>query len=783
MRSFTRGWCGAVLVAAVAMGCGGKTGHESSGSASSGRVSAAGASAGVDANTSGVAGAGAGAGAGESAGAGAGAGESAGAGAGAGATGASGSTSGASGASGATGSSGATSGIRADAGSGSTSGSSGSTATSGFDASAQQTNKIDLLFDIDNSASMGDKQDYLAQAIPDLVDRLVNPNCVSAADGVTVTGKSVAGTNCATGSQPEFPAIKDMHIGIVTSSLGPRLSEMDPTLVTGVCNSPQNAQAPYANLNAHMDDMGHLIGRSLTYGPPAAEGTVADTTAAGFLYWYPTTAGLGIDGLPSGTATPLTAAATLENDVTALASGAGVFGCGIESQLESWYRFLVQPDPYATLSLDSTHMVSGQPSAQWVGVDATIIQERHDFLRPDSIVAVVVLSDENDSEIDVRSLGGLGYFFMHTGFMPPHGTSVCATNPLDPGCVSCAPGNLDPRCVAAGGGVAVYSAINDWGYDPNLRHVHMRQKYGIDPQFPVERYLYGLTSPTIGDRSAEYPAGATSYSALPATFDCVNPLFAASLPTSDQLSTSIATTVSAADASRLCHLAPGTRSPEKVFFAHIGGVPHQLLHFTPGNPGASTLTSADWVKILGTDPEKYDYTGIDPHMYESYTPRLPGQAESLTSPPTFDTSGTNALAPTSAPSTTDPVSGREWITDVPLSGHRLEVDRQFACIFPLATPRDCTNAVNGYSCDCPSTPLTHDQTPPVCSDTTPTSQIAAKAYPTVRELLLAKLMGAQGIVSSICPVHVADSADHSDPLYGYRPVVSQLVDRIKPFLL
>src|SRR6204780_5109497 len=39
--------------------------------------------------------------------------------------------------------------------------------------------KIDLLFDIDNSASMGDKQQYLAKAIPDLVSRLVQPNCVS----------------------------------------------------------------------------------------------------------------------------------------------------------------------------------------------------------------------------------------------------------------------------------------------------------------------------------------------------------------------------------------------------------------------------------------------------------------------------------------------------------------------------------------------------------------------------------------------------------------------------
>jgi hypothetical protein len=36
-------------------------------------------------------------------------------------------------------------------------------------------NKVDLLFDIDNSSSMADKQEYLAKAIPDLVARLVTP--------------------------------------------------------------------------------------------------------------------------------------------------------------------------------------------------------------------------------------------------------------------------------------------------------------------------------------------------------------------------------------------------------------------------------------------------------------------------------------------------------------------------------------------------------------------------------------------------------------------------------
>src|SRR6202042_3292824 len=82
-------------------------------------------------------------------------------------------------------------------------------------------NKIDLLFDIDNSASMGDKQAYLAQAIPDLIARLVTPNCVDSGGNATGVAADING-NCSVGTV-EFPPVHDMHIGIVTSALGPRL--------------------------------------------------------------------------------------------------------------------------------------------------------------------------------------------------------------------------------------------------------------------------------------------------------------------------------------------------------------------------------------------------------------------------------------------------------------------------------------------------------------------------------------------------------------------------------
>src|SRR5579863_4748339 len=69
--------------------------------------------------------------------------------------------------------------------------------------------KIDLLFMIDNSASMGDKQKLLANAVPDMITRLVTPNCVDSTGKTVGTSDATNGT-CTTG-KPEFPAVHDMH--------------------------------------------------------------------------------------------------------------------------------------------------------------------------------------------------------------------------------------------------------------------------------------------------------------------------------------------------------------------------------------------------------------------------------------------------------------------------------------------------------------------------------------------------------------------------------------------
>jgi hypothetical protein len=616
--------------------------------------------------------------------------------------------------------------------------------------------KIDILFDIDNSASMSDKQRYLSEAISEFIDRLVHPYCVDTSGNVL--GASIAGS-CAQGAL-EFAPVTDMHLGVLTSSLGSRLGD--------VCDPGAQAPAPFANLSAHNDDQGHLVARSLTFssnGSAATEAPVADA-AAGFLGWYPGGASAGASsGAAAGSENALVA------DVQSMIGGAGMWGCGVESPLESWYRFLIQPDPYQSLASAST------PVGMWQGVDATILRQRHDFLRPDSLVAVLVLSDENDSEIDVRSLGGSGYYFMNHSFQPPAGTQACSSDPGSAACQSCslASSASDPACApAAGSGHSykTYTAQNDWGYDLNLRHVHMKAKYGLDPQYPIERYVTGLQQQQVPDRFGEYPADSGGHPAsnYVGQNDCQNPLYAANLPDGTDLTPST-----------LCNLTPGGRSTGLVVFAHIGGVPSQLLHFVPNDPTASALSDADWVRILGRDPEHYDYTGIDPHMIEDYRDRTTVQYPFPT-----DSSMTNPLAASStAPNAGDPTNGREWVTDQEMTAgtHVLPVDRQYACTFALPAARDCSLVSNYNACDCPPVNggLTGAQNPPVCDPNTQNMQVAGKAYPTVRELLLAKLLGTQAVVSSICPVHVTEAAP-GDPLYGYRPALSLLVDRMKSHL-
>jgi hypothetical protein len=663
----------------------------------------------------------------------------------------------------------------------------------------QSIDKVDLLFAIDNSASMGDKQDLLALAVPVLVGRLLNPNCVDTDTTKTckVAGDCSglgAGADCDTAgnggagqcfvpgdgkggslqcttipnTKPEFPPVHDMHIGIVTSALGGGGSP-DVCVVSG-------------NDATHADDKGHLINRTVvngTDGPPINNAKPTDGNGGNFLAWLPASDPKNAGKTPPNV-TPYSDGqeATLESDFKSLVQGVQQHGCGLESQLESWYRFLVQPDPFDTIQMSSDN----PPRASLSGVDATLLKMRHDFLRPDSLVAIIQLTDEEDSWSDPLWLGGYGWTSRTNAFpggpgsgAGPRGTSECDApedinnpttwGPNNPDCTSCAfPSSnkpvsgtaigQDPNCNACAPG-ATTCPQKGW-YTPasgsvpitaadglNVRYgnQYMRTRYGFDNQHDIQRYVDGLRSATVPDRDNEAHQP-NPYSTTKR--NCTNPLFAQDLP--DGSDTSPAA---------LCSLKAGSRTPDLVFYALIGGVSNSLVEDANGKFKID-LSPDDWTKIVGKDPAHYIFDGIDPHMIESTAPR-----SGLQAPGTTYNLGT------------DPENGREWNTLTSTAA----IDLQYACTFTLPTPKDCTAAANAGACDCTGTASSAADGPPLCSTSTRTTQIKGKAYPTIRELRVAKGLGAQAVVASLCAKDVTSAP--TVPTFGYNPAMQAIVNRLK----
>ena len=579
-----------------------------------------------------------------------------------------------------------------------------------------RASKLDLLLMIDNSPSMSDKQQLLKKSLPDLLTRLVRPRCLGPSGNVL--GESASGV-CAAG-RPEFAPVRDMHIGILSSSLGGRGSDACPT------SSPELA---------HNDDHGWLLQRG------GDDSHLVADAAAGFLSFG-----------PGGITDP----AVLRTDLTDLVAGVHDDGCGFEHQLESWYRFLVQPDPYAAIVRDPR-----TNRTDLDGVDAKVLKQRHDFLRPDSLVAVLMLTDEEDGSLDPNMIRGQGFAFMETQFpsstvfrpdgkstTAPRGSSACEASPAAAECNSCAFGQTcdpsdgacqqlrsDPNCQVNGG---YYGGAED---SLAVRFHHMRKRYGLDPQFPVRRYVNGLSSAKVPSRKGEHeplPALDVAHpqplGPLPkkdeylGKSDCNNPLFSQNLPTEP--------------GEELCNLQPGPRSRDLVVFGVITGVPNQLLT-------APALGEVEWTRILGRDPVRFDESGIDPHMIQSASPRagLPGPSAALDA---------------------DPIHGRE----VDTHGD----DLQFACTFPLETPMECAGSI--HPCDCQQ-----GSTSSLC-DPTPGSarQLRGKAFPGIRQLEVARVLGSRSIVSSLCPLHAVEKAP-GDPLFGYRSAMAKLGDRMAQSLV
>lgn len=541
----------------------------------------------------------------------------------------------------------------------------------------RRVDKIDLLLSIDDSGSMADKQKILAVAVPSLVESLVNPDCI---DDQGNTVSVAAGQKCPAGHVREFTPVDDIHIGVISTSLGARGGTL--------CGSANPADEADAEL-LHADDGGN---------------DVATFDGQGFLAWQPTSAGTA-PGLYKD-------AAVLGADLEKIVRGVGQQGCGLEAQLESWYRFLVDPDPYLTITNDG----KGGPNAL-SGTDSELLAQRVAFLRPDSLVAIVMLSDENDCSFRAE---GQGYWTggRITGLKA---RQECASDPLGPCCAPCGEKvaetcPADPTCADPA------PADNDL---VNVTCFDQKRRFGADLLYPVERYVAGLTEAQISDRHGNVVD---------------NPLFVSGGMRRDR---------------------------DRVFFTGIVGVPWQLIARDPMNLRQGLKSAAEldahwtWDVILG-DPGQ-NVPPSDPHMLESIHPR-PAM------PPT-------SAAPNADPISGHEFEPR---TDLLWGDLQFACTFDLLAPIDCALdPASCETGSQGglFAPDCNPAQYTDN---PLCQDAQgqyhTDRQFRAKAYPGLRHLSVLKGIGDQGIVGSICPAQLSRK---DDPDYGYLPTIEALVERLK----
>ncbi len=605
--------------------------------------------------------------------------------------------------------------------------------------------KVDLLLAVDNSRSMADKQQILALAVPDLIKGFANPPCIDAATGAEAGTPDGPLAKCPAGTRRKIDPILDIHVGVISSSLGGHGSD--------ACGASGAGKASN-------DDKGHLLDRK---DPTTAE-KVATYQGLGFLAWDPEQ-----QHAPPGEA-DLDADSAADPDATALVPqlrdlvlGAGQVGCGYESQLESWYRFLVDPSPPEGITLDQDGTIVLN------GVDKVLLDQRKAFLRPDSLVGILMLTDENDCSI--RESGQL-YFAAQqkttngSPFHLPRARAVCDQAPNDECCFSCGQTgpkdqdgtplcSADPSCKTPDGKTVYLDETTD---NINLRCFNQKRRFGIDFLYGTDRYQKALSSSTVTDRNGAVVA---------------NPLFSDLDPSDGD---------------------NNTRTAGLVFLAGIVGVPWQDIARTDANGKpdleqgldlsgaprggfksasemAQTLPGKEystWDVILGR-PDEYPAAGAlpkDPLMIESVDPRAG------TNPITGDV----LAAPGQGPS--NPINGSEWT--IPKKD-----DLQYACIFPLVkidaagnlSPdvRDCSVPGKYAGCDCED--KTNDN--PLCQPAAAgnTDQVRAKAYPGLRELQVLRDIGGQGIVGSVCPAQLQSPGA---PDFGYRRALDALTDRLTP---
>lgn len=242
-------------------------------------------------------------------------------------------------------------------------------AASGRNLTDFRAEAVDILFVMDNSRSMAPYQDALRREFPNLVRGLVTGDH----DGDPET--------------PKFPPVSSIRVGFVTTDMGEAgLGQFVGDTVTSVCRPTfgdsygddarlisfaigQDSPANPTGLDCDMDDDGRIdtvspseLPTFLTFEAPPIEPSPAEVDA--FVHRA------SCFGLP------------------------GANGCGMEMPLEAALKALTpstSPVRFFTLPGDSRDLGRGDDAGSNAG-----------WLRPDSVLAIVVLSDEDDCSTDDR---------------------------------------------------------------------------------------------------------------------------------------------------------------------------------------------------------------------------------------------------------------------------------------------------------------------------------------------------------------------------------------------
>ena len=422
-----------------------------------------------------------------------------------------------------------------------------------------------------------------------------------------------------------------------------------------------------------------------------------------------------------------------------------------------------------------------------IGSDDVLLNQRAAFLRPDSLVAIVMLTDENDCSIRDTDVGWVS---ANTSTFIPRGSAQCATNPNDKCCYSCTASppvgcaSTCPNPPPTDG-----TEWDDGPYQASIRCWNQKRRFGYEFLYPTSRYVVGLTKPVLcpdqdfGDMDCECEyARSIGASCNAGSRSLPNPLYSTTV---GQLNngTAIAGYPNA--------IARSDNSA--IFLAGIVGVPWQDIGYTdatgnlkyipvtdPAWSGGTTATppvssgsKGIWDRIYGDD--RSNITPSDIHMVESLVPR--------------------AGVPGPTPGPTQPTDANPNGADY----NTARGDFEYACIYPLPTPRACActaGSTNYASCkyqnpnDCCDVNYPADAAggpgadydKPICNGNI---QVAAKAYPGLREIKVLRdyalsanvVSPGNSIVASICPKDL--TSPPTSPGYGYNPAAGALIDRLK----